>query len=262
MKILDRIGRTLARYLAKPRYTGISMATCSEAVLASTLQKGDVLLVEGNSRFSSAVKYLTQSTWSHAAIYVGKDASPNVVGEEQHCLIDVDVIDGVRSIPLSEFSELHTRICRPMGLDAAEINELVAYAIKRIGYQYNLRNIIDLARYLIQTPPVGYARRRRMLAFCSGDPTKAICSSLIAEAFQSVRYPILPDVVPQKLQDSAGADYFQEVLHIRHHSLFVPRDFDVSPYFLVVKPTLNCGFDPHKLNWGNASVNDRIAGCA
>jgi hypothetical protein len=36
---------------------------------------------------------------------------------------------------------------------------------------------------------------------------------------------------------------------VRHHSLYVPRDFDVSPYFEVVKPTLACGFDYRLLRW-------------
>lgn len=39
----------------------------------------------------------------------------------------------------------------------------------------------------------------------------------------------------------------REILHIRHHSLFTPRDFDLSPYFRVVKPTLEYGFDYKKL---------------
>ena len=36
---------------------------------------------------------------------------------------------------------------------------------------------------------------------------------------------------------------------MRHHSLFVPRDFDVSPYFDVVKPTLAAAFDDRSLQW-------------
>ena len=64
----------------------------------------------------------------------------------------------------------------------------------RIGLKYDMRNIFDLLRYFLPTPPVPVRWRRRMLAFGSGDPTRAICSSLIARAFQSVRYPILPDV--------------------------------------------------------------------
>ena len=32
------------------------------------------------------------------------------------------------------------------------------------------------------------------------------------------------------------------VLHIRDCSLYMPRDFDISPYFEIVKPTVH-GFD-------------------
>jgi hypothetical protein len=73
---------------------------------------------------------------------------------------------------------------------------------------------------------------------------------LIAQAFESVRYPILPEVVFERSDDPACNDSYQEVLHIRHHSLFVPRDFDVSPYFQIIKPTIEQGFDPHLLTWG------------
>ena len=41
----------------------------------------------------------------------------------------------------------------------------------------------------------------------------------------------------------------REFHHIRHHSLFTPRDFDLSPYFEVVKLTLKTGFDYRQLNW-------------
>ena len=41
----------------------------------------------------------------------------------------------------------------------------------------------------------------------------------------------------------------REVLHIRNYSLYVPRDFDVSPYFRIVKPQLEQGFDFHRLQW-------------
>jgi hypothetical protein len=41
-----------------------------------------------------------------------------------------------------------------------------------------------------------------------------------------------------------------EIMHIRHHSLFVPRDFDVSPYFRIIKPTIETRFDFRTLKWG------------
>lgn len=243
MNLLQWIGRGLAHYLNRPSKLAARPATCPADRLASTLRKGDVLLVEGSSRFSTAVKYLTQSTWSHAALYVSTDPG----GE----LLEADVLEGVRRVPLSNYWNLHTRICRPVGLTPAEIERVVAYAEARIGHQYDLKNIIDLARYLIQTPPVPSRWRRRMLALGSGDPTRAICSSLVAQAYQSVRYPILPDISSGKAADHACDACYEEMLHIRHYSLFTPRDFDISPYFQVIKPTLQSGFDPHALTWGD-----------
>jgi hypothetical protein len=42
-------------------------------------------------------------------------------------------------------------------------------------------------------------------------------------------------------------------MHIRHHSLYTPRDFDISPYFEVVKPTIASGFDYHRFPWAQES---------
>ena len=66
--ILDRFGRLIARRLQKP-VSGYEPFTPSDPVtLRRVLQPGDILLVEGNQKLSTAIKYLTQSTWSHAAI--------------------------------------------------------------------------------------------------------------------------------------------------------------------------------------------------
>src|SRR5713101_8804480 len=43
------------------------------AALKRNLRKGDVILVEGNERVSECIKYLTQSCWSHACLYVGDE---------------------------------------------------------------------------------------------------------------------------------------------------------------------------------------------
>ena len=93
-----------------------------------------------------------------------------------------------------------------MGLRESDCRKLTAFAIARLGNRYDLRNVIDLARYLLPTPPVPLRFRRRMLALGSGDPTRAICSTLIAQAFQSIRYPILPitDTVIQRLRGPVG----------------------------------------------------------
>jgi hypothetical protein len=257
MSPLQYLGRRLAQFLAKPRERNSHIPTSPWGLLAATLRKGDVVLVEGSSRFSSAIKYLTQSTWSHAALYVGDALGEPPPGQEPLQLVDVDVVQGVRTIPLSAFAGLHTRICRPVGLGEAELDALVGFMLARRGTTYDLKNILDLARYFVRTPPLPGSMRRRALALGSGEPTKAICSTLLAQAFESIRYPILPEVELVDA-DSAGARRARrEILHIRHHSLYAPRDFDVSPFFQIVKPRIDQGFDHRVMEWRIPSVADQ-----
>ncbi|MBI2960729.1 MAG: lipo-like protein [Betaproteobacteria bacterium] len=246
------LGVRLAGYLSQPGRTVPAAAPTDLDLLSPVLQPGDVLLVEGTSRLSTAIKYLTQSTWSHAALYIG-DALAAAPGDgEARCFIEADVKEGVRAVALSAFSDLHLRICRPVGLSAEDRKAVIGYCIERVGNQYDLKNVLDLMRYLFPTPPVPTRFRRRMLALGSGDPTRAICSTLIARAFQNVRYPILPAITREMSSDPNCSNCVDEILHIRHYSLFAPRDFDVSPYFEIVKPTLEAGFDYRALHWEDA----------
>lgn len=237
-----RLGTLLARYLARPRAGHSSLPAITPEDLGAVLQPGDVLLVEGTSRLSTAIKYLTQSTWSHAALYAGDRLGGTAM------LVEADVVEGVRLVPLSLYAGMHTRICRPVGLRPDEVDALLGFLRARLGGRYDLRNVFDLMRYLVRVP-VPTPMKRRMLALGSGDPTRAICSTLLAQAFESIRYPILPLVESIPAEHPGAARARREILHIRSWSLFVPRDFDVSPYFRVVKPRLEDGFDFHALRW-------------
>jgi hypothetical protein len=246
--LLNALGRGLARFLTTPRHThGIAPATHAARLLA-VLRPADVLLVEGNTRISTAIKYLTQSTWSHAALYVGTHLG-EAGRDDLHQFIEADTVDGVRRVSVSQFENFHTRICRPVRLTEADCRRVTQYAIARLGHRYDLRNVIDLARYLLPTPPVPEGVRRRMISLGSGDPTRAICSTLIAQAFQSVHYPILPDIGLHSADRPDCPGCVEEILRVRHHSLFAPRDFDVSPYFEIVKPLLDDQFDYRNLHW-------------
>lgn len=244
---LQALGSYMAGVLTRERHLHGTFTPTSVARLRETLQIGDVLLIEGSSRVSTAIKFLTQSTWSHAALYVGDTFTHRLAPDQ--CFVEVDMQQGVRSCGLETFAGAHTRICRPFGLNESERHQVAAYAVSRIGQQYDLRNIADLARYLLPTPPVPTRFRRRLLTLGSGDPTRAICSTLIAQAFQSIRYPILP-IVQQNAADSPDCPgCIEEIFKLRHHSLFTPRDFDVSPYFQIVKPAQTSGFNFRDLKW-------------
>jgi Permuted papain-like amidase enzyme, YaeF/YiiX, C92 family len=277
--VQDRIGQMLARYLERPA-TGYEPFTPSDPVaLARTLRPGDVLLVEGNNHIAGVIKYLTQSTWSHAALYVGPvlgkvetrapqraagtdgaeagaesaaaggegaDAGADAGGPpEPHVVIEANIGQGVVTAPLSKYFKFHTRVCRPIGLTPEDLDKVCRYAIERIGLDYDLKNIFDLLRYLMPLP-VPQRWRRHMIALGSGDPTRIICSALIAQAFESVRYPILPRVTRITSRQAR-----RDILEIRHSSLYAPRDFDISPYFEVVKPTIQHGFDYKTMHWAD-----------
>ena len=251
---LDRLAEFVAGKVTQ-QSSGYEPYTPSDPEsLLNTLVPGDVLLVEGNQKVSAAIKYLTQSTWSHSALYVGDVLDTDKEGLQPR-LIEVNLGEGCVAAPLEKYRTYNTRICRPVGLTQEDRNKVVQYMIERIGTAYDTRNILDLARYLLPTPPVPVRWRRKMLSFGSGDPTRSICSTLIAQAYQSVKYPILPDIARLEdcLDDDCETYAIEEILHIRHHSLFAPRDFDLSPYFEIVKPTIEDGFDYKKLVWGDSA---------
>lgn len=248
-RALDWFGRWLAQRLRREVPGKEPFIPSDPGALRRTLRPADVLLIAGGSKFSTAIKYLTQSTWSHAALYVGDVLEPHA-DSEPHMLIEVTPVDGCAAVPLSKYERFHTRICRPIGLTDADREEVLRFMISRLGTQYDMRNIFDLARYLLPTPPVPARWRRRMIALGSGEPTRTICSTLIAEAFGRVQYPILPRV-ERLAAEKQGISQFrrQEILHIRHYSLYAPADFDLSPYFDIVKPTLEEGFNYKGLTW-------------
>ena len=83
----------------------------------------------------------------------------------------------------------------------------------------------------------------------SGNLTRAICSTVAAQAFQAIRCPLPPRVDAQIRPGPACPFGIKNVLPVRQHSLFAPRDVDVSPYFVGVKPPLARCFDVCALNW-------------
>ena len=238
--ILRYIGNMLARHLSKPKPGYERFSVLSQAQLKATLQPCDLLLVEGNSQISTAIKYLTQSTWSHVCLFVGED-------DGQGALLEADLVHGVCRVPLSKYDGYNVRICRPVNVTDEDKQALIDFAIERIGHQYDSKNIFDLMRYLIATPPVPSRYRRSLIAFGSGDPTKAICSTLVAQSFQSIKYPILPRELNSQKENRFYMDKL--IMQKRHYSHFTPRDFDLSPYFKVVKPTIDNDFNYKDIKW-------------
>lgn len=96
-----------------------------------------------------------------------------------------------------------------------------------VGRPYDLRQIVDLLRFFFPYPLLPRRWRSSLFEVGHGEITSTICSTLIARAFASVRYPILPTLY----RDKQGEMLFYR----RDTRLVTPRDFDHSPYFRIVK---------------------------
>ena len=199
----------------------------------------DVLLIEGRSKVSHVIKQITQSPWSHAVLYIGRlhDVEDDQVREiikesyegspDEQLIIESELGFGTVIHPLSRYEGEHIRICRPNGLSYGDSQKVIHYSVSRLGLDYDVRHILDLARFFF---PYGILPRRwrsTLFASSAGQETKTVCSSMIAEAFSFIHFPILPLV---KLDNEKGVQLFQ-----RNPKLCTPSDFDYSPYFQIIK---------------------------
>lgn len=263
------IGRGISRWLNRERPPADSLL-CDFDRLSYEIRPADIVLVEGRTRVGDVIKVITQSRWSHAAIYIGRlydidnpDLREQVLRHYQgdpndQLVVEALLGEGTVVRPLSSYTEDNLRMCRPKGLSRADAQGVIEYVIERLGTEYDLRQILDLARFLL---PYGLLPRRwrsSLFEHSCGNQTRTVCSTMIAEAFGSVRFPVLPF-----LQRGAGVD---TKLIKRNPKLFTPSDFDYSPYFEIIKYPM-FGVDDiglyRQLPWGADDVvcNDALADC-
>ena len=244
------------------------------------IKKGDILLVEGEQRVSEVIKYLTQSSWSHSALYIGDELMRRnhpqlgqiraVFGDEvNHLVVEALVETGVVVSPLSKYINFNIRVCRPHQLRKEHLHIILDDIISQLGHAYDLQNVFDLARYFLPVSLVPRRFRRKALHFGSGLPTQVICSSMLAAAFDKVGFPIIPQLVAQRMEEAARRTWLHRLLlrttdpqsrvvfRRRHHSLVTPRDFDLSPYFEVVKFNVveSRRFDYSQIVWAENEDN-------
>lgn len=237
-KIKDWLSENVVKILIRDREIPRT-PFCDFERIRFELRPCDVLLVEGRSRISDVIKTITLSRWTHAALHVGHinniedkktrdhlrhyfPGDPN-----EHLLIEALAGEGTVVSPLTKYQYHNLRICRPRDLSPRDVQKVIEYAVSCVGMQYNTRQLLDMARFMF---PYGVLPRRWRSSLFEqkvGDSTRTICSTMLAEAFASVHFPVLPFV--QNVEDGK-LRWFK-----RNSSLFIPSDFDYSPYFNIIK---------------------------
>jgi len=260
MSLRSWLGQHISDWLGRDR-PAMGTPLCDFDRLSVDLRPGDVLLVEGRSRVSEVIKVITQSPWSHSALYIGRihdivdpkyrelvmqhtDAQP-----DEQLLVESLIGKGAIVTPLRDYIDDHLRICRPHGLSPEHAQKITNSVIESLGSQYDVRHLLDLARFIF---PYGILPRRwrsTLFEHNAGIPTHTVCSTVIAEAFMAVNFPILPFI------QHNGTDKMR--LYQRNPRRFTPRDFDYSPYFDILKyPSISLEATTlyEKLPWNDDGV--------
>lgn len=226
--------QAVARFLNRRVADGDVTVPHDVARLHRHVRRGDVVLVDGELRISQLVKYATQSQWSHSALYVGdelirrggrlrEEALARFGDLADRLLIEALTDQGVVAAPLAKYASHNIRICRPSRIDPDTLDRVIDVVVGDLGKQYDERNFLDLAVLLLS--PIKFGPLRTLtLETCLGRCTdlQVICSGMIAKAFHMAGYPVL----------SPSGRHRQTP---RHYSQIMPRDFDLSPNFEIIK---------------------------
>ena len=239
------LGRKIVGWLMKDKEPA-SKPLCDFERIRYEIRPCDVLLIEGRSRVADIIKTITQSSWSHSAIYIGRihDIDDHALREkvqsiyrgdpEEQLVLEAWLGEGTVINPLSKYQGDSLRICRPTGLSRADAQQVLTYALAHLGFDYDIRQILDLARFLFPYSFIPRRWRSSLFEHNAGTPTRVVCSSMIAAAFASVSFPIVP--VLQERKDGSLR------MFARNARLYTPSDFDYSPYFDIIKcPHLDFG---------------------
>ncbi|GIW44024.1 MAG: hypothetical protein KatS3mg077_1306 [Candidatus Binatia bacterium] len=252
--------------LTKPRKSYEQRIPNDIDALRSQLRPGDVVLVEGDQRISQVIRYLTQSSWSHAALYIGDELRrfrPELVpemrqrfGTDASYLLIEALEDGVVCHPVVKYARHNIRVCRPRGLRREDLDRILAEVTAQLGKPYNVRHVLELARYFFPVSLIPRRYRRAALRY-GGEATEVICTTMLARAFASVGFPIVPRVTIAEDKPQRGwlrwyrRRRYEALYEKEDPALVTPRDFDLSPYFDIVKfhHAAAVGFDYRRIHW-------------
>ena len=203
------------------------------------IRPADVILVEGRTRFSKVVKNLTQSPWTHAALYIGRlhDIEDAQIREQvqlhyqgspkDRLIIESFPGEGTLVKNINVHENEHIRLCRPSGLSNSDAQKIIEYATRHIGNEYNMRHVLDLGRFLLGSIFIPGRWQSVLFNYSPNQTTRDVCSVMIADAFSSIKFPVLPLI----RQDASK----KLELISRNPWLCAPCDFDYSPYFEIIK---------------------------
>ena len=206
--------------------------------LRTVLKPCDVLLVAGHSSVDRTFKGIGDSRFARAVLYIGRlhdvadPALRALLADYTPCepdtqlVIDARLERGLIVEPLSALEGRQIRVCRAQGLSDNEAQDVLRYAISRIGaggsQSWGALALLTLMpwRWLPLRWRIGLFRR------WAGELARALTGTVVADAFSFVQFPVLPLVK----EDRSGS----RLLRLQPRAI-TAADFDHSPYFEIIK---------------------------
>lgn len=262
MKKLNWLQRKLVKYLSTDLKTPQGHLCDFDRALHE-IKPADVILVAGTTRMSKIIRNISQSPWTHAALYIGRlhDIEDARIREyiqhhyqgspKDQLVIESYPGTGTAVANIYQYNNDHIRICRPSGLDYRDAQTVIKFAVEHIGHDYNLRHIFDLARFYLGSIFIPSKWQSMLFNYKPNQTTRDVCSVMIADAFAAINFPILPLI---REDEKHNIEFIR-----RNPWLCAPCDFDYSPYFEIIKyPMLASSANaPYKnMPWRNDLISN------
>lgn len=238
MKLTEKLYNALGNYFTKDKPAKHAYL-CDFDHICHEVRPADVILIEGRNRISKIIQHITFSPWSHAALYIGRlhDIEDPLLRERVHknyqgkptdqLIIESIVGKGTVINCINDYRDDHLRLCRPAGLAHRDAQHVIARTTENLGREYDVRQFLDLGRLFLKSKFIPPRFRSSLFTFKPGQATEDICTTMIAEAFMGVKFPILPLI---RKDDQNVSELIP-----RNPRLYTPSDFDYSPYFEIIK---------------------------
>lgn len=228
----------IIRWLYAPK-ASITASWCDFNQARHLLEPTDVVLIDANTLADRKIKAISGSRWSQAYLYIGRlhdirnSSLRAAVNEHLNCqsdtqlMLKVDLVKGIHITTISELRQQTFRICRPRGLSEEDKQSVINYAISRMSPQAKHAWWPAVRLMLVPWRLLSAKWRLRMFRYLSGRRLRRAVGGTVGDAFSFIQFPILPLV--------KGEEESTSKLYRQYPFIFFAADFDLSPYFDVVK---------------------------
>lgn len=173
----------------------------TKVITPASLVKGDIILSTTDAFVSKAVKFATNSKYSHARLYIGANNIIEAIDPKVTTEKITDVIKG----------DKYTAVYRYLGLTAHQQTQIIAYAKKQIGKEYDLSGAVGSPNAALTNGITTISKLSNLVS----SEHDFYCSELVAFAYKAAGIKLEIAASQTTPKDLARNKKLQYVGHLR-----------------------------------------------